>query len=330
MRTITLEEHFLTQSSLDAPGGEMFQMGRGAAQSVLMRSGANLMTQLLDIGDQRISEMDAAGIDVQVLSFTRGLAAIDGEAEALKLARDINDQLAAAVDRHPDRFAGFATLATLWPEPAADELGRTVKEYGFKGAMIHGHTRGRYLDDEFFWPILARAEELDVPIYLHPAPPPPPVIQASFTGNFSKEVTALFSTGGWGWHIETGLHVLRMVLGGVFDKHPKLQVVIGHLGEALPFMMSRIERALPQQVTQLKRPIGEYLRENVHYTFAGFNYTPAFLDLLLEVGADRILFSADYPYASMADARGFLERLPVSPQDREKIAHGNADRLLRI
>ncbi|HEY1419870.1 MAG TPA: amidohydrolase family protein [Candidatus Dormibacteraeota bacterium] len=330
MRTITLEEHFLTQASLDAPGGEMFQMGRGAAQSALMRLGANLVAQLLDIGDQRISEMDAAGIDVQVLSFTRGLDAVQGDDEAVKLVREINDRLAAAVDRHPDRFAGFATLPTLSPERAADELERTVREYGFKGAMIHGHARGRYLDDEFFWPIFARAQELEVPIYIHPAPPPQAVVQASFVGNFTKEVTALLSTGGWGWHVETGLHVLRLILGGAFDRHPKLQIVVGHLGEALPFMMSRIERVFPQEVTQLSRPIGNYLRENVHYTFGGFNYTPAFLDLLLQVGSDRIMFSADYPYASMADARGFLERLPVSPQDKERIAHGNAERLLRI
>lgn len=331
MRTITLEEHCLTQSSQEGPGGGRFQMGGAAAQSILMRSGASLMAQLLDIGDRRISEMDAADIDVQVLSFTRGLyVGTQGEDEVVNLARDINDQLAAAVKRHPTRFAGFASLPTLSPEKAADELERTVKEYGFKGAMIHGHTRGRYLDDKFFWPILARAEELKVPIYLHPTPPPEPVIEAGYVGNYSKDVTSLLSSGGWGWHIETGLHVLRMILGGVFDNYPNFQLVIGHFGEALPFMMGRIERAFPQEVIKLNKPIGHYLRENVHYTFSGWTYLPAFLDLLLQVGVDRIMFSADYPYSPFIEARAFLEKLPVSPKDKESIAHGNAERLLRM
>ena len=339
MRTIALEEHcltqasearFLTRASPVGPGGDGIQMGQGVAQSILMRSAASLMEQLLDIGDQRLSEMDAAGVDVQVISFTAGLDGAQSQDETVNLARGINDRLAAAVKRHPTRFAGFATLPMLSPEKAADELERTVKEYGFKGAMIHGHTRGRYLDDKFFWPILARAEELKVPIYLHPAPPPEPVIEASYVGNYSREVTSLLSTGGWGWHIDNGLHVLRMILGGVFDKYPSIQLVTGHLGEALPFMMPRIERAFPQPVIKLNKPIGYYLRENVHYTISGWSYMPAFLDLFLQVGANRIMFSADYPYSPMAEACGFLERLPVSPKDKESIAHGNAERLLRI
>ncbi|MGA2481041.1 MAG: amidohydrolase family protein, partial [Spirochaetia bacterium] len=185
-----------------------------------------------------------------------------------------------------------------------------------------------YLDDEFFWPILQRAEALQVPLYLHPAPPPPQVIAASYTGNFAPEVTTALSTRAWGWHIETATHVLRLILSGAFDRYPKLQVIIGHMGEALPFMLPRIESSLPVQVTKLKRPIGAYLRENLNYTFSGFNFTATFLDLFLQVGADRIMFSADYPFGSMAQARAFLEQLPVSTADKERIAHGNAERLL--
>ena len=139
----------------------------------------------------------------------------------------------------------------------------------------------------------------------------------------------MFATAGWGWHIETAVHVLRMILGGVFDRYPKLQIIIGHMGEGLPFMQSRVD-IMTQSVTGLKRPVSTYLQENVHYTFSGFNYTPTFLDLLLQVGVDRIMFSADYPYGSMAQARAFLDRLPVSAADRERIAHGNAERLLRM
>ncbi|MGI0083535.1 MAG: amidohydrolase family protein [Nitrososphaerales archaeon] len=330
MRKIALEEYFLTKSSLEGPGGDMFQMGGSVVQAIMGPSGANIMAQLLDLGDQRISEMDAAGVDVQVLSFTRGLDSVQGEDEAVNLARNINDQLATAVELHPTRFVGFATLPTMSPEKSADELERTVKEYGFKGAMIHGHTRGRYLDDKFFWPILARAQELEVPIYLHPAPPPKAVLEASYSGNYTRDVTMLFSTGGWGWHIDPALHALRMILGGVFDNYPNFQLVIGHLREALLFMMPRIERALPQQVTKLNKPIGNCFRENVHYTISDWNYTPAFLDLFLQVGVDRIMFSADYPYSSLIEDCDFLERLPVSPKDKESIAHGNAEMLLRI
>jgi len=166
--------------------------------------------------------------------------------------------------------------------------------------------------------------------HLHPTPPPQPVIAASYAGSYAPEVTALLATAAWGWHIETALHVLRLILGGAFDRYPRLQLVIGHLGETLPFMLPRIDLGLPVEVTKLERPISAYLRENLHYTFSGFNYIPAFLDLVLEVGVDRIMFSADYPYASMAQARDFLERLPVSAADKERIAHGNAERLLRL
>lgn len=281
--------------------------------------------------------MDEAGIDVQVLSLTApGVEQLDAT-EAIPLARVTNDDLAAAIRRHPNRFAGFAALPVAAPDVAADELARTVRDYGFKGAMINGHSRGRYLDDGFFGPILERAETLQVPLYLHPASPPAPVIAASYAG-FSPPVTAMLANAGWGWHIETAVHVLRMIVGGVFDRYPRLQVVIGHLGEALPFMMARLERtfgpgqpgSLHGNVAELARPIGAYFRENLHYTISGFNYLPPFLGLLLEVGAERIMFSADYPYASMAEARAFLDQIPVSPADRERIAHGNAERLLRL
>jgi predicted TIM-barrel fold metal-dependent hydrolase len=274
--------------------------------------------------------MDAAGIDVQVLSLNApGVEQLDAT-EAVRLAHDSNDILADAVRRHPTRFAGFASLPTMSPETAVEELERTVRKLGFKGACINGHTRGRYLDDKFFWPILERAEALQVPLYLHPTPPPQRVIAASYIGNFSPEVMAGLSTAAWGWHIETAIHVLRIILSGAFDRYPSLQLVTGHLGETLPFMLPRLDLGLPPQVTKLDRPIGAYLRENLHYTFSGFNYTPTFLDLLLQVGVDRIMFSADYPYSSMEQARTFLDQLPVSPADKERIAHANAERLLRL
>jgi predicted TIM-barrel fold metal-dependent hydrolase len=319
-RTITIEEHFGTPAFHEGPGSH-FKKRADAAQ---------LIDRLCDLGDRRIADMDTAGIDVQVLSLVApGVDQLDA-AEAIEMARDINDILADAVRRHPDRFAGFASLPTPVPDTAADELERMVREHGFKGAYINGHTRGRYIDDEFFWPILERAEALQVPLYIHPTPPPKPVIEASYTGNFAPGITTLLSMGGWGWHIETAVHTLRLILSGAFDRFPQLQIIIGHLGEALPFMLPRIEIQFPTEVTKLRHPIGAYFRENIHYSVSGFNFLPPFLNLLFEVGVDRIIFSADYPFGSMSVAHTFLNKLPVSPADREKIAHGNAEALLRL
>ena len=323
MRTITLEEHYASPGFLDGPGREL------KAQALKFgAAAAKLFEQLCDVGEKRIAEMDAAKIDMQVLSLTSpGTEQIAG-ADATALAREVNDFLADAIKKNPTRFAGFATLPTAIPDEAAEELERMVREHRFKGAIINGHCRERYLDDKFFWPILERAEALNVPIYLHPTPPPKPVIEASY-GGFSPIVTELLAGAGWGWHIETAIHVIRLILGGVFDKYPKLQIVVGHMGETLPFMLQRLD-VMPMAITKLKRPISAYLTGNVHYTFSGFNFAPTFLDLLLHVGVERIMFSADYPYSSMAQARAFLDQLSVSPADRARIAHGNAETLLGL
>lgn len=329
MRTITLEEHYATPAFMEGPGRELKAQAEAARAHPRVAAGyAKLVQKLCDLGEGRGAEMDAAGVDVQVLSLTSpGVEQLEAS-EAVALAREVNDTLAEAVRSHRGRFAGFAALPTPAPESAAEELGRTVREHGFVGALINGHARGRYLDDPFFWPILERAEALEVPIYLHPTPPPRAVVEASYAGNFAPGVVGGLATAAWGWHVETATHVLRLVLSGAFDRFPGLQVVVGHMGEGLPFFMPRLDLALPKEVTGLDRLVGDYLRENVHYTFGGFNWTQAFLDLLLQVGAERIMFSADHPYASMAEAHAFLERLPVSPADREKISHGNAERLL--
>ena len=324
MRTITLEEHFASPGFAAGPGKEFLERLRGSGAR-----GARVAEMLQDLGDRRVAEMDAAGVDVQVLSLNSPGVEQAEVAEQVAIARESNDFLAEAVKKHPTRYAGFASLAIAAPDRAAEELERTVRQLGFKGALINGHTRGRYLDNAAFSPILERAEALNVPIYLHPTVPPPAVVDALYSG-FSPNVTATLAASGWGWHIETAVHVLRLILGGVFDRHPKLQVIIGHLGEGIPFMLPRLNKNLQPDMTKLKRTMGEYLRDNVHYTFGGFNFPATFLNLLLEVGADRIMFSVDYPYGSMTEARTFLEQLPVSPADREAIAHGNAERLLGL
>jgi uncharacterized protein len=331
IKTITLEEHYATPAFMEGPGRELTQMAEMArAHPQVAAAYGRLVDQLTDLGENRIASMDAAGIDLQILSLNAPGTEQLGPEEATTLAKDSNDRLGQAVKNYPSRFAGFAALPTSAPEKAADELERTVREYGFKGALINGHCGGRYLDDRFFWPIFERAEQLNVPIYLHPTPPTQQLIQAYYTGNFPREVTALLSTAGWGWHIETAIHVIRIVLSGAFDKYPNLQIVVGHLGETLPFMIPRLDLSLAQQVTKLNHSTGDYFRSNIHYTFSGFNYLPAFLDLLFQVGVDRIMFSTDHPYASMAVARAFLDQIPVTPKDKEKIAHGNAEKLMKL
>jgi uncharacterized protein len=323
MRTITLEEHFTTPKFIEGPGRKRKEQAEKAGGRL-----AKVFAQLADVGAGRLAEMDAAGIDMQVLSLTSPGAEQSDAAEAVALARDANDFLADVIKKHPTRYAGLAVLPTAAPDKAAAELEKMVRQQKFVGAVIHGHNRGRYLDNKFFWPILEAAEALNAPIYLHPTPPPQAVIDVSY-GGFAPAVTDMFAASGWGWHIETAVHIVRIILGGAFDAFPKLQFVIGHLGEALPFMLPRLD-SMPMALTKLKQPVSGYLRSNIHYTISGFNFPAGFLDLLLEVGVDRIMFSADHPYASMTAARAFLEQIPVSAADRERIAHGNAEKLFGL
>ncbi len=322
MRVITLEEHFwtdeLTEANRAAPSGALSVPRLGP-----------LADDLRDLGARRLADMDAAGIDVQVLSVAPPAAQeLDPEA-AVRLSRDANERLAAAVGEHPDRFAGFATLPTPDPDAAAAELDRTVTAYGFKGAMIHGHTGGRFLDDEKFWPIFERAQGLSVPVYLHPTYPTAQVLDAYYQG-LDAQVSATLATSGWGWHAETGLHVLRMILGGVFDRFPGLQMIIGHMGENLPFSLARADERLTPVATGLKRRVGDYFRDHFYVTTSGYFTDPPLLCTLMVLGADRILFSVDYPFASNGRGRAFLDGAPISEADREKIAHGNAERLLGL
>ncbi len=324
MRTICVEEHFISPGYAAGPGHRHVKAAERGGEHE-----KKALEQLTDLGKQRIAAMDEAGIDMQVLSTSSpGTEQLEAS-EAIKVAREANDFLADAVQKYPQRFAGFAILPTAAPDKAVEELELMVQKRGLKGAVIHGHIQGRYLSDEYFWPILECAEKLNVPIYLHPTLPPKSV-KDTYYGGFSPEVSNMLAQAGWGWHIETAVHVLRLIMSGAFDKYPKLQIIVGHMGEGLPFMLERIDMRMSQKVTGLKRRTADYLRENVYYTFGGFNFTPTFLNLFLEVGADRIMLSADYPHGSLAKARAFLEQLPVSTTYREKIAHGNAERLLKL
>jgi predicted TIM-barrel fold metal-dependent hydrolase len=286
--------------------------------------------ELAELGDKRLADMDAAGITVQVLSVAGpGADLVPGQA-GIDLARAYNDALAEACARYPGRFRGFAHLPLLEPEAAARELRRCVGELGFDGVLVNGATDGRFLDDPRFQPVLAEAEALDRPIYLHPGLPTTDVRRAYYDGlpgNFSFTL----ALSAWGWHVDTAIHVLRLALSGALDRHPRLKIVVGHMGEALPFMLDRIDETTASEAAhRLKRPVRQTITEQVWITTSGF-FTPIpFMAALMAFGVDRIMFSVDYPFASNARARAFLDALPVSPADRRKMAHENADRLLKL
>ena len=245
------------------------------------------------------------------------------------MSRELNDHLAAAVARRPDRFAGFATLPMLVPDAAAAELARAVKELGFRGALINGTTDGRFLDHPSYDGLLAAAVELDVPIYVHPHLPPEPVRQAYFS-DLPPGPARVLESAGWGWHSETAVHVLRMVIAGTLDRHPRLKLIIGHMGEMLPMMLARADEVFALDIDHLKRPVSRAILDQVWLTTSGIFSEPPFLAALQTFGIDRIMFSVDYPYAPNAHGRAFLERISLSPSDMVKLTHGNADALLKL
>jgi predicted TIM-barrel fold metal-dependent hydrolase len=324
MRIVTVEEHFLAPMVKAATAALGLQdLGGGGPYSPI----AAVLPALEDLEVERLAVMDRAGIDLQVVSHTvPGLEQFDAR-RAVPLARATNDVLAAAVARHPDRLAAFAALPTAAPRAAAEELHRTVTELSFRGALINGHTGGRFLDQRFFWPIFEMAAQLEVPIYLHPKDPPAAVYSAYYA-DLSPAAARVLSTGAWGWHVDTGMHVMRMIVSGVFDEFPSLQVIIGHMGECVPFMLGRATDAVAE--VGLPRPMTDYVRDNLCFTTSGFVTVPPLLCLLAVVNIDRVMFAVDYPYGDTQRARKFLDEAPLGEADRHKIAHGNAERLLRL
>lgn len=282
-----------------------------------------------DYGDGgRIAGMDAAGIDIQVLSTVSDAFQQLEPAESVRLTRRANDRLAEAVAQHPDRLRGFAALPTPDPAAAAAELHRAVEELGFVGGMIFGTTHGRFLDDPSYQPLLEAFVDLDVPLYLHPAPPPEAVQQAYFRG-LSEAINMSLSRAAWGWHVETGLHVLRMAAAGTLDRHRGLRLIVGHMGENLPFSLARADQRL-SALTGLDRTITETVLDQVAITTCGYTTVPPLLCALHVFGADRMLFSVDYPFSDNVEGTTFIRDAPISPDDKEKITHGNAERMLRL
>jgi predicted TIM-barrel fold metal-dependent hydrolase len=310
---IAIEEHYWDQEL--------------AGHAATVERNKSITDRLFDLGEVRLKEMDEAGIDIQVLSHGAPSAQkLTGDDAAAITAR-VNDRLAAFVKSKPDRFAAFAALPTINPVAAADELERTVTRHGFKGAMIHGLSNGMFLDDKQFWPIFERAEKLDVPIYFHPAVPHPAVLDAYYK-DYLKDFPMVIRAA-WGFTVETATQAIRLVLSGVFDKHPNLKIILGHLGETLPFLMWRIDQSL-------SRPGGKAMSfrdvfsNHFYITTSGNFSNPALLCCVQELGVDRIMFAVDWPFVPNPLGTNWIEHIPLCEEDKIKILSGNAKRVLRM
>jgi 2,3-dihydroxybenzoate decarboxylase len=314
-RVIAIEEHFWAPEFT-----AHFSEGQ-------LKRPPEMKQRLEDLGADRMKDLDNAGIDVQVLSHAPTGPQRLPRQIAVEASRKANDRLHGAVKAAPGRLAGFAALPTQEPEAAADELERAVKDLSFKGALIHGLTDKRFLDDRFFWPIFARAEQLDVPVYVHPARPLPSVIEAYY-GPYTESHPALVQAA-WGFGVETATHAIRLVLSGLFEEYPKLKVLIGHLGEGIPFHLTRIDEALARPGNK-PSSFAKVFKEHFYITTSGFFSDTALRCTIEEMGIDRVLFAVDYPFVANKPGVDWLKAAPLSDDEREKIAHANATKLLRL
>lgn len=316
-RMLPCEEHFTVQAVED-------ETARMAGPSAAPRA---FLDTLLDLGAGRLHAMDTAGVDAQILSLATPGVQRFAAATAVSLAREANDHLAEAVKAHPGRFHGLATFAPQNPAAAAAELERASERLGLCGAVVHSHTNGEYLDDRKFWEIFEAAEALEMPIYLHPRDP---------SDNLAGP--ALDIPGfriGWAFGVETATHALRLIAAGVFDAFPKLRVILGHMGETLPFAMFRIDERFriesgSGRVPRLKRLPGDYFRDNFLVTTSGMNYWPALQATIAVVGIENVLFAADYPFENLPVSVAAMHGMPLAIEDKQRICELNARRVFRL
>jgi len=317
VKKIALEEHFMT------PGFQAYS--KAFTQHIDPAVFAELGRRLADFDELRLAEMDRAGIDITVLSQTG--PGVQGEPDAqiaVARAQQSNDFLAGQIARHPTRYAGFAALPMHDPELAGRELERAVRELGFKGSLVNGHTQGRYYDDPAYDAFWERMQSLDVPMYLHPtdAYVKPQVL----AGHPELDGAA------WGWGVETASHALRLLFGGVFDRFPRLKIILGHMGEGLPFQRWRFDSrfAVYSHGVKLARAPSEYIGSNIVITTSGVCSHGALAGAIAEMGPEAVMFSVDYPYESTEIAAKFIEDAPLDDATRALVCHGNAARLLKL
>lgn len=326
MRIITLEEHVVFPEFINRIPEEA-KAAKKSSQPPIMDKVAPLLE---DISNMRLKSMDENSISLQIVSVAGEGSDLLSPDTAPEFASQYNDAVAARIAAHPGRFAAYAHLPLTNPEAAATELERTVKMHSFKGALINGLTQNLFLDNPVYAPLLQKAQDLDVPIYLHPGIPPQ-AISDTYYSNLPKNAGVTLGLYGWGWHSETALHVLRLIFSGTFDKYPKLKLIIGHMGEMLPMMIARIDSQLGvEKVGINKRSTSQTLKDQVYITTSGI-FTQGPLRLAIETfGIDNILFSVDYPFSKNEEGKAFLDSLTIPQEQIEKIAHGNAERIMNL
>jgi 2,3-dihydroxybenzoate decarboxylase len=346
MKKIAIEEHFVTESFINylhsrkkyprrdfiEKGGKKLVRDWWSLKDYMMMD-PDVPDKALDVGEGRLQDMNAASIDMQVLSFVHPNTGRFSASEGTMMARKINDELAETVQKNPERLAGLANFAPQDPDAAARELERAVKDLGMKGAAIAGHVGEEYLDNQKYWVILEMAEKLDVPIYFHPGPPSEDMIKPYLA-------YPALALGLWGFAAEAGLHAMRLICSGVFDKYPGLKIILGHLGESLPFWLWRLDSRWPtgkgnipiggMAYKDFKKLPSQYFRDNFYVTTSGMFWPPVIQFVSSVLGADRVLFATDYPYETTIEAVKALEATPIKDEDKEKICHLNAERLFKL
>lgn len=346
MKKITIEEYFTTESLLDylrsrVKAGALYDSLFDYSPDSMLLAGGGILSE------QRLKDMDDAGVDMQVLSALPWHEGLVDPAEGTAMARRTNDEIYKITRKYPKRYAGFAGLACHNPEGAAKELERAVKELGLKGALIYSHIQGEYLDNQKFWPVFEKAEEMDVPIYIHPKGPPPNMIGPYLDYNLWGA--------SWGFAADVGIHALRLISSGLFDKYPRLKIILGHAGEGLPYWLSRIGMGLGPSQGRVKAPSqgqvtsmpasppgtkiprslcknspSQYVKDNFYVTTSGMFWEPVLMFLHTVLEPDRILFAVDYPAGNNIEGVKSIESLPITNEDKEKIFHLNTERLLRL
>lgn len=331
MRIITVEEHFhhpeVVAQVLELAGPPRVVPDEGFGS--FLQDFMPEKDSAERLGGDRLAHMDRVGIDIQVVSHGANSPSGLDRPEAVELCRKVNDYLAQQISEHPERFRGFATIPLHDPVAAADEMRRCVNELGFVGTLVMGTCGGLFLDDERFDPVLTAAEEVDLPIYVHPGLPERPVSTAYYAGNWPAAVQFLFSGPGFGWHAEAGIHVLRLILSGALDRHPGLKLLSGHWGEFIAGWLDRLDEVIGR-AAHLDRTVSEYYRDHVWATPSGMYSQNQLKFILAEIGAERIVHSEDFPYVVRDNVSDFLEQADLTDEQRHAIAHRNAENVMGI
>ncbi len=337
MRIVDAEAHFYTPDYIDhlrQRDSFPYETKENGAiklyynKTLFSPRGQRLSENLCDIDQGRIKNMDASGISMQIVSLSNPGVQMFPKDEAITWARRTNDTLGEMIKKHPDRFVGLGSIATQDPENSAAEIERCVTKLGIRGVNVLSHSENEYLDNKKFWPIFEAAEKMDVPIYLHPGMPSTKILDGYQDYGFPLAGPIL------GFAADVSLHTMRLIYAGLFDKFPKLQLILGHLGEGLPYWFPRLDYAFLKtwvlEKPRLNRKPSEYICDNIYCTTSGIFYQPALLCAALSVGVERILFAIDYPYEQDQEALHFINEAPFTAADKEKILHGNAEKLFKV